>query len=396
MHVSHIVSQLLKEVIHKTRIRSLIPVLTALLKSKQLRLTELGRALDTPGKERSGIRRIDRLLANIYYQNKSVEIYKALTQRVIGNQGRPVILVDWTGVPNSKRTAKKGEHCALRASLIASGRGITLYEEVHPKSKENTPSVHRAFLKTLASLLPSGCRPYIVTDAGFKNPWFNAVSSLGWDYIGRVRGTVHYDEGKGFQSVKNLFKKASSIPKYLGSFILAKKNPLKTNCYIYTHSLKGRKKRTKTGKLDKHKDSLNYSKSYREPWLLVSSLKSYSAARRVVKIYQCRMTIEESFRDTKSVAYGLSMNENRTIKAERYTVWFLLAALASIIAWIVGYVAEKQGLHYDFQANTYRHRRVLSFFYLGCQIIRKNIKLNIHLEDIQLGAWDSMAWDMLS
>lgn len=396
MHVQNIVSQLLNEVIHKTRILSLIPVLSALIKSKQLRLTDLGRALDTRGKERAGIRRIDRLLANRYYQKKAIEIYRVLTQRVVGNQGRPVILVDWTGIPNSKRTAKSGEHCALRASLIAPGRSITLYEEVHPKSKENSRLVHRAFLKNLASLLPQGCCPYVVTDAGFKNPWFKAVRSLGWDYIGRVRGKVHYDEGNGFQSVKNLFAKASHIPKYLGSFILAKKNPLKTNCYIYTHRLKGRKKRTKTGKVDKHKDSLNYSKSYREPWLLVSSLKSYSAAQRVVAIYRCRMTIEGSFRDTKSVAYGLSMNENITIKAERYTVWLMLATLASIIAWIVGYAAEKQGLHYSFQANTYRHRRVLSFFYLGCQIIRKNILLNVCLESVQRDAWDSMAWEVLS
>jgi hypothetical protein len=395
MHVSKIVTQLLSDVIHKSRIQSLIPVITAIIISKQLRLTQLGRILNTPGKERAGIRRVDRLLANIYYQEQSLDIYKAITQRVVGNQGRPIILVDWTNVPNSKRTAASGEHCALRASLIAEGRSLTLYEEVHPKKKESNPGVHRAFLKRLQSILPAGCRPYVVTDAGFKNPWFKAVLALGWDYVGRIRGGVKYDDGSGFQLIKNLFDKASAIPKYLGLLTLAKKNHLKTNCYIYTHKLKGRKKRTKTGKVDQHKDSKNHSRGYREPWLLVSSVSGFSAPKRVVKIYKLRMTIESSFRDTKSTEFGLSMNENITIKAERYIVWLMISALASMIAWIIGYAAEKEGLHYDFQANTYRHRRVLSFFYLGCQIVRKKIDVPIDLEEIEHIAWDSLAWDTL-
>ncbi|MBN9227352.1 MULTISPECIES: hypothetical protein [Legionella] len=58
----------------------------------------------------------------------------------------------------------------------------------------------------------------------------------------------------------------------------------------------------------------------------------------------------------------------------------MLAALAGLIAWLTGAAAEQLKLHYDFQANSYKHRRVLSFFYLGCQIIRKKINLDINWE----------------
>lgn len=395
MHVSKIVHELLDGSIHKTRINSLIPVLTALIRSKQLNLTQLGRSLDTEGQERSGIRRVDRLLANEYYQNNSIEVYKAIIGLVARNQGRPVIVVDWSGVPNSKRTSEDGEHSLLRASLIAEGRSLTLYEEVHPKKKENNALVHQSFLKKLKTILPLACRPYIVTDAGFKNPWFRAVLALNWDYIGRIRGTVHYDDGTGFKSIKALFSQATTTPKSLGDFQLSKDKSIKTNFYIYTHPLKGKKKRTKSGKLDTHKDSLNHGKSYREPWILVSSLKGYSAVKRVVKIYKMRMTIELAFRDVKSIEFGLSMNDNKTVKAKRYTVWLLIATLASIIAWIVGFAGEKQGLHYSFQANTYRHRRVLSFFYLGCQIIRKKINLSFDIGEIQRESWDLFSWEAL-
>ena len=57
------------------------------------------------------------------------------------------------------------------------------------------------FWKTLHSMLPKVCCPYIVTDAGFKIRGLDLVLSLGWDYIGRVRGTVHYDDKTGFKSI---------------------------------------------------------------------------------------------------------------------------------------------------------------------------------------------------
>ncbi len=298
-------------------------------------------------------------------------------------------------MPNSQNTTDDGEYCALRASLISEGRGITLYEEAYSKKKENNDKVHKEFLKKLKSLLPKGCRPYVVTDAGFKNPWFRAVLALGWDYIGRVRGKVTYDIGNGFEPIKNLHEKASTIPKSLGSLLLAKENSLKTTCYIYKHKLKGRKKLTKAGKIAQSTVSKKASAAYREPWVLVSSLSGFSAVSRVIKTYKYRMTIEGSFRDAKSTEFGFSLKENKTIKSVRYRVWLMISTLAYIIAWIIGYAAEKQGLHYDFQANTYKHRRVLSFFYLGCQIVRKKIVIPIQLKEIQRTAWDELAWNLL-
>ncbi|WP_259331277.1 tyrosine-type recombinase/integrase [Legionella bozemanae] len=55
------------------------------------------------------------------------------------------------------------------------GRGITLYEELHEKQYENNPKIHPQFLEHLKKVIPSQCKPVIVTDAGFKNPWFKAV-----------------------------------------------------------------------------------------------------------------------------------------------------------------------------------------------------------------------------
>jgi hypothetical protein len=390
MHVKAIVYQILSGVIHKTRIATLFVMITGLINSKELKLSALGRALPIKGKERAGILRVNRFLSNRFYQNDSSEIYQCIIAKVIGNKKDPDIIVDWSSLPNSHHASEGGEHCILRASYAATGRAITLYEEVHPKKQESNPKVHREFLKKLGTMLPEDCRPCIITDAGFKVPWFKVVIEFGWDYIGRVAcGTSDFDDGTGFKSVKTLFDRAKLTPQYLGEYLLTKSNLFKTHFFIYKGKPKGRHKWTKTAikKIAKDKDSKKYGKSYREPWVLVSSLHEKNIVRRVVNKYKSRMTIEENIRDTKSVNTGFSMNENITFKPQRYIVWLMLAALASFIAWIVGFAAEQQNFHYAFQANTYRHRRVLSFFYLGCQMIRKKIPIPINLQEISEIAW---------
>lgn len=387
MHVQTILHQLLSTAIHQTRLKTLLALLTGLIDSKQLKLTQLGRSLPANGKERAGILRVDRFLRNEFYQKNTIVIYRCISRFVIGNSLAPDIIVDWSSIPNSNYTAEGGEHCVLRASFAAEGRSITLYEEVHAKKDESHPKVHKAFLENLKSVLPENCCPCIITDAGFKTPWFKEVIGLGWNYIGRVRGLIQYDDGNGFQTIKNLFAQASNVPRYLGNYLLAKTGCLTTHFYLYKEEPKGRHKWTKTKNISKDKASKKYGDGHNEPWVLVSSLLEKGGEQKIIKKFKTRMSIEESFRDTKSVEFGFSMRENRTIKSERYIVWLMLAALGSLIAWVVGYAGEQQKLHYDFQANTYRHRRVLSFFYLGCQIIRKRMNIPIDLKLTQLQAW---------
>lgn len=47
-----------------------------------------------------------------------------------------------------------------------------------------------AFLDALAGAVNPKARVIIVTDAGFQNAWFRHIKSLGWDFIGRIRGNI--------------------------------------------------------------------------------------------------------------------------------------------------------------------------------------------------------------
>ena len=378
MQVSAILHELLSTSIHKTRLKSLIPIVNAVIKCKKLQLSQLGRCLNSKAKERSGIRLIDKFLSNKFYQNESLLIYQTICNRVLKKNKNPDVIVDWSSIPNSHSHCEGKEQCILRAVLPALGRGITLYEEIHPKSKENNPKIHRSFLKNLKTVLPSGSTPCLITDAGFKNSWFKAVLDIDWNYVGRVRGLTQYDGGDGFYPIKSLFLKAKNKASYLGFWAIAKTNVLFHHVVLYKGMAKGRHKMTKMKKRDQRNDSKKHSSAWKEPWFLVTSLKEAEANPDIVRIkYKRRMTIEENFRDTKSTQFGFSFDKNITKKPTRYVVWLMLAALASLIAWLSGATAEQLKLHYDFQANSYKHRRVLSFFYLGCQIIRKKIDFDI-------------------
>lgn len=239
--------------------------------------------------------------------------------------------------------------------------------------------VQNNFLQKLKKFLPEKCKALIITDAGFHNDWFKKVTYLGWDFLGRVRGKKYLRKtGEEWQLCKNLFAKATSTPKFFGKVELCKSNSLQLNLCLFKGKKKGRQGLNKTGKRRRDTTSLDYRKSAKEPWVLATSLPaSSSLAKQVIKKYSTRMQIEESFRDLKSTRYGFGFENAYTQGIKRIEILLLIAMLASLIAWLTGWVAEKIKLHYEFQSNTTKNRRVLSLFFLGCQVIRRKVKISI-------------------
>ena len=313
------------------------------------------------------IKKADRLIGNWYLHNERKEFYRALISLTVGNMKRPVILVDWSDVSDDQVFQK------LRASMAVEGRAMTLYEEVHPQSKSANRQVQNRFLKTLRQLLPEQCCPIIVTDAGFKNPWFKAVQSLGWDFVGRVGGHImlrKVEDGSAWQRVEQVFAIATQRARYYGDIELARANPLRCHAYTLKRKPAGRIKKTRAGTKSAMKHSLKNAHRERTPWELVTSLEGGKAITKgVIRLYKARMQIEEAFRDLKNHRYGFSFRDCMSHQLHRLENLLLIGALATLAAWLVGKIAEIKGLQRRFQANTIKTRNVLSTFYLGCEII---------------------------
>jgi len=217
-------------------IKSLCACVSGLLTSQKAMVVAIGRNIPGQAKVKHKIKRADRLLSNKNLQNNALQFYRWITHHCIHKRDRPIILVDWSGLTPC------GQYHVLRASAAVLGRALTVLELVYPESAYGSPAAHKEFLKTLKTILPSGCRPIIVTDAGFRGPWFTLVEHVGWDFIGRVRNLTYCRSVSNavWQKCKALYKKATQVPKHLGRFYLAKSNPVECELYLIKHRKKKR------------------------------------------------------------------------------------------------------------------------------------------------------------
>src|SRR4051812_30370335 len=333
MHAIGLLSQWLAEhtVIHRARREALLKLVQALAGGAKLSLTQLGRHRAGAAYPKHHIKAADRLLGNAHLYRERQKIYGALTQTVLAGVRRPVIVVDWSDTNPGQRWY------LLKAAVAVRGRALSLYEKVYPLKDYNTPKAHREFLQTLKNLLPEGCRPILITDAGFRGPWFQAVGALGWDWLGRILGKIkYYDEDRRrWQSTRALYPRATARVHHLGEVQLSPQRRYRFRLYLVrTHPARvGRpsKRRLQGGSSRKHR------RSYRAPWLLATSLRHESgSSRRIKQLYAQRMQIEETFRDTKSHRYGFGLRYARCSQPRRLEVLLLIAALATSLLWLVG------------------------------------------------------------
>jgi Transposase DDE domain len=349
------------------RTASLLRVVGALLTGGKLALTHLGRNIDSKAYVKHQIKAVDRLLGNPHLHQERVDIYRAIAVSLLQGSKRPIILVDWSDFELGR------EYLMLKAALPVNGRAISLYEQVFPFKKYNSPEAHREFLETLRSILPPGCRPIVVTDAGFRGPWFRAVQAYGWDWVGRVRNKIKYyrEETGRWCFTDSLYPKATPKTRYIGDVALSKRHHYRFHLYLV------RAYKPRTGRPPKrgpiHVNDTLYRRLHRAPWLLATSLPHVRGSeRRIKQIYALRMQIEETFRDLKCHRWGFALRYARSTQPKRLEILLLIGTLATLVAWLAGIVARRANLHRQMQANTERKRAVLSVLFIGRQFLRRH------------------------
>ena len=349
---------------HQARVGALVRVVGALLSGGRLALTHLGRHRAGRAFVKHHIKAVDRLLGNRHLHRERDGVYRALARTVLGGVARPVILVDWAD------SALAHKQFILKAAVPVKGRAISVYEEVHPMRCYNNAGTHRRFLHRLHSILPEGCCPIIVTDAGFRGPWFRDVEALGWDWVGRVRNRIKYlrPETGRWCYIHSLYRQATARVRHIGWRCLSRQHRYWGRLYLV------RAFRCRVGRPRKRRARrAKYRQMHRTPWLLATSLPHHrGAGTRIKRIYAQRMQIEETLRDLKSHRFGFALRYARTRRPERLEALLLVAALASFILWLLGLAARDRQWARHFQANTERRRPVLSTVFLGQELWRNH------------------------
>lgn len=351
---------------HALRECALLQAVEALLQGRRLTLTDVARSWPGAERIRPPLKAFDRLLGNPHLQAERELIQQEMARWLLRGP-QPVIVIDWADLKADK------SWCLLRAAVPAGGRTLTLLDMVFPGKEQGSPRAEKRFLQRLRALVPDDVQPVLVTDAGFRTPWFRTVEGLGWHWLGRLRGRTRVkpqdveDRAEQWIDCRQLHVLASQTPRELPLMQTNRSTPITCRLVVYAKSRQGRKhhnRRCRT-QVARSSSSRKAARREREPWLIVCSPQlSAPSARQLVKLYARRMQIESSFRDLKSHRYGQGFEDSLTRSGPRLQILLVVGTLASFASWLAGLGCEATGIdHWLYPGK--RRRKLYSTLRVG-------------------------------
>ena len=370
---------------HALRRHVLLRAVEALIHGRRLTLIDVARAWPGAERIRAPLKALDRLLSNPHLHAEREHVHAAMARWLLRGP-HPVIVLDWCDLKVDRRWH------LLRAAVPVGGRTLTILDMVFPDGQQGSPAAEKRFLQRLATLIPKDVKPILVTDAGFRAPWFRAVDAMGWHWLGRLRHRTLVkpvdvaDEPEAWMPCRSLYELAVAVPRDLGLMDTVHAKPWRCRVVVHAKPPKGRKQRNRQGLPSRTKKCKENAAREREPWLLVASpALTHLNAKQIVAMYARRMQIELSFRDLKSHRYGYAFEDSLTRKGKRIEVLLLLHTMAAFASWLVGMACETAGI--DQWLTPYRaKRRLYSIMRLGREaLVRRwsNAKLNELIEQIR-------------
>jgi hypothetical protein len=368
MHAEHIVARVVGPCLHglhAKRAAACQRVVVAVVLGAAPSLSAIALGIRAGTRYRHRVKSVDRLLGNAALHAVRTELYAALAARWLTGVRQLLLVIDWSDLTPDQRW-----HW-LRASVAVEGRSVTLYEEVHPQRRLGNPKVHRQFLARVAELLPPGCEPIVMTDAGFHAPWFKAVAARGWAFIGRIRGrdTVRHGAGPWMRATA-LYEQATEQPRDLGQHTYVRSNPIHARLVLVKLPAGGRHRLNIYGRRRTGRTSRKCARAARDPWLLAASRRlDHLTAATIVQLYAQRMRIEQSIRDTKNLRLGQGLHTTRSRTRERLQMLLLIGHLAAFVQRLIGEAAKAHQLQLNFMATHRRTRPEISTLTLARRIM---------------------------
>jgi Transposase DDE domain len=281
------------------------------------------------------VKQVDRLLSN---ENVTIGSFaRAWVRFVVGPRPEVVVALDWTEFDDDG-------HATIAAYLITNhGRATPLlWQSVEKADLEGKRNAHEdRLLETLAACMPEGVRVTVLADRGFGDQKrYEHLRGLKLDYVIRFREIITVSDQWGTS------KPASEWLPKSGRATLVKDAAVTQDFYVVP------------GVVVVHDRKMN------EPWCLATSRADLGAAD-IVKLYGRRFTIEETFRDTKDIHFGMGLKATHIKSAERRDRLLLLAALAHALLTLLGAAGERCGLDRKLKTNT-SPKRQMSLYNQGC------------------------------
>jgi hypothetical protein len=296
--------------LHRSQAKTLARLTAACLRVGRATFAALGRKLPQTTSAKHRIKRAYRFCANerVHVSDAMAGVLRRLTKR----RKKPLLLaLDWTEL---------GPFHTLMAAAVMRGRAVPLLwasyrtEELH-KSQN---ALEEGLLVLLAGLLPARLEVILLADRGFgRTELARTCQQLGWHYLIRIKPDV-YVEGKDYRGLLCDYPVFKGIRRLLRGVLYRKEDPVVHDVVI----------RWRPG-LPAKRD---------EPWFLMTDLGA--TAVRLTELYGGRMSVEELFRDDKSMRNGFGLRHTRLSGPGRVDRLLLVVALAYLLLVGLGLLAS--------------------------------------------------------
>lgn len=329
-------TQIFENDFHERRVLSLANGVAGVLSAAALSVHAIGQAYAAVAEiqPKSGVKQVDRLLSNAGLPLDV--LMRPWVRHVVGAQTQVLLAMDWTDF-------ELDDHTTLCVYLVSTrGRAMPLAWKTIKKSElaGQQTALEEDMVRKLHEWLPAETEVTLLADRGFaKQELYKLLESLHWDYVIRFRETIFVEapdgkrlKGGGFvcptgqaRIIRDARVTADGVQ--VGAVVTVKQRRMK------------------------------------QAWCLATSLRDAKASD-VIKLYSRRFTIEETFRDTKDLHFGLGLSATHIRSAARRDRLLLLVAIAHTLLTLLGAAAEEAGLDRYLKANTVK-RRTHSLFRQG-------------------------------
>lgn len=343
------------EHLHAALVRSMSNGVSGVLNATLASVAAIGRAYAELAKisSKSGIKQVDRLLSNEGVQLP--EVMALWVKHVVGETPSIVVAMDWTDFDGDDQTT-------LCVSLMTThGRATPLAWKTVKKSKlaRRRTRYELQMVKDLRQWLPEQVSVEWLADRAFGyRELYELLGSYGWHYTIRFRENIKvYEHGD-----------ERCLP--ASAYVPANGRALKLARAQLTHQ-----------RFEVPAAVFVKRKGMKQAWCLASS-RIDADAGDIVRTYGKRFTIEETFRDTKDVTFGLGLRATHIRDPERRDRLLLIVAIAQTLLTLLGAASEASGLDRTLKANTVK-TRTMSLLNQGLSWYRR-IQLGTLREDYAL------------
>jgi hypothetical protein len=314
--------------LHAKRVFSIASATLGVVYAASLAVHAIGSGLAAARglKKKHAVKQVDRLLSNV-----GIDVWALFANWVpfvVGAREEIVVALDWTEHDHD-------DHSTIALNLITShGRATPLLWLTVVKSElAGKRNAHEdRLLQRLREVLPKGVKLTILADRGFGDQkLYELLAELGFDYVVRFRELILVTDANGNAGPASAWVLPNGRPHMLkGASVTQDRFPVPAVVVVKEPGMK-------------------------EAWCLATS-RSDLTARAVVKLYGKRFSIEENFRDSKDIHFGMGLSATHIGDTARRDRLLLLSALAVALLTLLGAAGESLGYDRWIKVNTAKKR----------------------------------------